>query len=155
VDEKNDQQSKANPQQELARFKRTEGFETLYANNVAFEANVWDMKLLFGELTSDEQGNVIEQHTGMVLPWPLVKVLAFHLAINIVAFEDQHGPIRLATPILPLVTNLTAKSKADPRIMAIFTALMVGGNPELFSVEGPGTLKLAEEPTEKPESNAT
>ena len=154
MDETNEQ-SKANPQQEIARFKHTEDFETLYANNVAFEANVWDMKLLFGELTSDEHGNVIEQHTGIRLPWPMVKVLAFHLAINIVAFEDQHGPIRLAAPILPLVTNLTARSKADNRIMAVFTALMFGGNPELFSAKEPGTLKLAEDAAEKPESNAT
>lgn len=150
MDENDDQQSKAGEQHQ-PRIKRSENFETLYANTCMIEATVWDLKLLFGELMSDEQGGVIEQHTGMTLPWTLVKILAFHLAINVIAFEEENGPIRLSAPMLPLISRLTAKAKADPRIMAILTALVAKSNPELFTVETPGTAKPTEDATGKPE----
>jgi hypothetical protein len=156
VGESDNKHPKADEQQQQpGRITRSEDFENLYANNFMVEATVWDLKVLFGQLMGDDQGGMIELHTGMIMPWTLVKILAFHLALNVIAFENQNGPVRLAAPSVPLISNLTARSKADPRIMAIFTALMAVGNPEIFAPEGPGTPKPAEDPTEKPESNAT
>ena len=156
MDENDNKHPKADEQQQQpGRITRSEDFENLYANNFMVEATVWDLKVLFGQLMGDEQGGIIELHTGMIMPWTVVKILAFHLALNVIAFENQNGPIRLAAPSVPLISNLTARSKADPRIMAIFTALMAMGNPEIFSVEEPGTVKLAEDAIEKPEGRAT
>jgi hypothetical protein len=131
------------------RFERSASFENLYANNVSIESTLWDMHMLFGELTTDEHGEVlVEQHTGMTLPWTLAKILAFHLSVNVIGYEEQNGPIRLPPGMLPFIANLPAMAKSDPKVMAIFTALMVEGNPELFSVDGSGTVTLAEDSEE-------
>jgi hypothetical protein len=45
-------------------FRRDPDFATLYANNIRFEASVWDLKLLFGLLDLSKPTNIVEQHTG-------------------------------------------------------------------------------------------
>jgi hypothetical protein len=114
---------------------RTEEFESLYANNVLFEANVWDLKMIFGELRSGQTGAPeIAQHTSIAIPWAVAKIACIYLAINIIGFEEKNGPgaIRLVPSMLQML-SLNERAKADPRIMTIFTALMSVGNPEIFS----------------------
>ena len=143
MDEKNEAKS---VQIGRGRLKRSENFENRYANNFSIESTLWDMHILFGGLTADEHGEaLVAQHTGMTLPWTLAKILAFQLAVNVIAFEKQNGPIHLPPGMLPFVSNLPANAKSDPKVMAIFTALMVEGNPELFSVDASGTVNLAQD----------
>jgi hypothetical protein len=71
-----------------------------YANNVRFVANVWDLKILFGELSVSKPD--VDWHTSITLPWAQAKLMAYYLSINIAAYEAHHGGIRLPESMLPL-----------------------------------------------------
>ena len=58
-----------------------------YANNVNFAANVWDLKLLFGELSGTKPA--IDWHTSITLPWAQAKLMAYYLDINIASHEAR------------------------------------------------------------------
>lgn len=70
-----------------------------YANNVFFAANVWDLKVLFGELSARGEG--VDWHTSITLPWAQAKLMAYYLAINIAAHEMDEGPIRIPESMIP------------------------------------------------------
>jgi hypothetical protein len=72
---------------------------TDYANNVAFETTVWDLKLIFGEYSDQDKG--VEWHTSMTIPWAQAKVMQYYLQINLEAYEQQHGKIKVPSPMLP------------------------------------------------------
>ncbi len=84
-----DQTPKAAP----ATFVRDDDFEELYANNVRFESTVLDLKMIFGKSDQHSGSEVVRQHTAVTLPWPLVKTVAYYLAVNILVHETQNGPI--------------------------------------------------------------
>ncbi len=117
-------------------YTRTEGYEKLYANSVSFESNVWDIRAIFGQLLTNEHNEVvIEQHTSVAMPWTQAKIACFHMAINIIGWEQQYGPIRLPPQALPSAMGLTEMARNDPRVLAVLTALMGLGNPEIFKHE--------------------
>lgn len=70
-----------------------------YANNTYFVRNIWDLKILFGELGI--VGQEIDWHTAVTLPWPQAKLMAFYLQINILAHEQEQGPIKVPKNMLP------------------------------------------------------
>ncbi len=70
-----------------------------YANNTFFAPNVWDLKIIFGELGAFKQ--MVEWHTSITLPWAQVKLMAHYLAVNIAAYEINHGPIRVPPAMFP------------------------------------------------------
>lgn len=115
--------------------RQSEEFADLYANNVLFEANAFDLRVIFGQFKAGSQGEPeIEQHTAVAIPWTVAKIACMYLAINIIGFEVDHGAdaIHLLPSMLGML-RLNEKAKADPRIMTVFTALMSVGNPEIFS----------------------
>ena len=57
-----------------------------YANNVFFVGSIWDLKILFGELTAVEQQ--VDWHTAMTLPWAQAKLMSYYLQINIALHES-------------------------------------------------------------------
>ena len=72
------------------QFQR--GFDELqsdYANNVAFESTVWDLKLLFGEYSDRLKG--VEWHTSITVPWAQSKLMLYYLTLNIRFHELQGG----------------------------------------------------------------
>jgi len=71
-----------------------------YANNVAFETTIWDLKLIFGEYS--DQDKAVEWHTSMTIPWAQAKLLQYYLQINIEAYEAEHGKVRVPSSMLPL-----------------------------------------------------
>jgi hypothetical protein len=78
-------------------FRRSEEFETLYANNVGFESSsVWDLKMVLGNLDQSVNPNVIEQHTAVILPWQQARLTAYYLTVNFLAYEATNG--RMASP---------------------------------------------------------
>ncbi len=89
------------------QFKRSDNFETLYANNVRYESSVWDLKLLFGvlEQNSVSQGiagaDVVELNTAMSMSWPAVKIMAYYLQLNIALHELENGKIRVNPRVYP------------------------------------------------------
>lgn len=105
-----EQKKRSNPpgdsHQEVPRleFKRSESFESLYANNVRYEASVWDLKLLFGVL--DQQATspaveLVELNTAMSMPWPVVKIMAYYLQLNVAIYELENGKIRVNPRVYP------------------------------------------------------
>jgi hypothetical protein len=123
---------------------RSEDFDSLYANNVLFDASVWDLKMIFGNLGTSSDGKPeIDQHTSIAIPWPVAKIACMYLVLNIIAFENDHGAqaIHLLPSMLGML-RLNDRAKSDPRIMTVFTALMSVGNPDLFA----GPVVYAEPP---------
>lgn len=88
-----------NPEQPQPKNQRSPDFESLYANNFAFESSVWDLKILFGEL--DQTLGTIDQHTAMTIPWSGAKLLVYYLATNIAAQEIINGEIKLPPAVIP------------------------------------------------------
>jgi hypothetical protein len=82
-------------------FTRDADFTALYANNVQFEASVWDLKLVFGELDQSKNPAVIEQHTSVSLPWQQAKLTAYFLIVNFMAYEARHGRTPFPDSIIP------------------------------------------------------
>lgn len=76
-----------------------EEFTSDYANNVLFVGNIWDLKILFGELSAIRP--TVEWHTSITLPWELAKLMAYYLEINLAAREAAHGPIRVPRSMMP------------------------------------------------------
>jgi hypothetical protein len=90
-----------------------------YANNVFFAPNVWDLNILFGELSAVRQA--IDWHTSMTLPWAQAKLMAYYLAINIAAHELREGPIKIPASMLPQAPPPPPQSaKDDPNAQALF-----------------------------------
>jgi hypothetical protein len=57
-----------------------EDLVSLYANNVMYEASVWDLKLIFGQLdqkvAEKQQGQAtVDYHSAITLPWSTVKTM--------------------------------------------------------------------------------
>src|SRR5271156_347432 len=70
-----------------------------YANNTYFVRNIWDLKILFGELGIVGQG--VDWHTAVTLPWAQAKLMSFYLQVNIAVHEATHGKVKVPTGMLP------------------------------------------------------
>jgi hypothetical protein len=89
------------PQAAPATFERTDDFTEAYANNVRFESTVLDLKMVFGQSDQKSGREVVEQHTAITLPWPLVKTVIYFLALNVIGQESQNGPITIPPIHIP------------------------------------------------------
>jgi hypothetical protein len=82
-----------------------EDFASLYANNITYEASVWDLKLIFGQLDQkliQGQGQTaVDYHTAITLPWSTVKSMVYYLRVNLAGHEAEAGPVKLPARILP------------------------------------------------------
>jgi hypothetical protein len=86
-------------QDKQLQIQRSEEFESLYANSVQFEASVWDLKVLFGQV--DQAKSCIEQHTAVSLSWLQAKIAAYFLVVNILIHQAQIGAINVPPAVLP------------------------------------------------------
>lgn len=77
----------------------TEDLSVEYANNVFFEATIWDLKLIFGEWSS--RSNHVDWHTSITIPWIQAKLIQYYLAINVEAHERMQGKITLPSAAIP------------------------------------------------------
>ena len=87
------------PDDKSLEFKRTEEFESLYANNTQFESTLWDLKLTFGQV--DLAQSAIEQHTSMALPWPHAKLAAYYMLVNVTIHQANNGLIFIPPSVIP------------------------------------------------------
>ena len=121
--EDQEQEPQASPE---LTFTKVEDFVTAYANNVQFEQNAWDIKMIFGEL--DQTGgktNVVEQHTSITLSWAEAKVLSFFLRVQIAAHEIEDGKIQIPKRVLPQEPGaLAAEYKTNPGAIAVREAVI-------------------------------
>lgn len=87
-----------------------------YASNVMFDNNFWNARLIFGELMSEGDKPVIEQHTTITLPWVQAKILAGYLWLNVFSHERLHGEIKVPEafyPSLPTAPPGTPKEEVE------------------------------------------
>jgi hypothetical protein len=83
------------------KAQHTEEFTSLYANNIRYEATVYDLKLVFGETDLASGSEVIQQHTAVTIPWGLVKVMLFWLQLNFDVTEATVGRVSIPPTQIP------------------------------------------------------
>ena len=83
------------------KLERVENFVERYANNARFESTVFDLKVVFGEVDISTGQEVIKQHTGVTLPWQVIKLAIYYLQVNLMAHEAQNGKVLIPRSQLP------------------------------------------------------
>jgi hypothetical protein len=104
------------PAAPVTEFRRSQDFRSVYANNALFEASVWDLKVILGQLDQREGKIAVEQHTAVSIPWTQAKLLSYWLRLNIELYEIEHGKIHIPQRVWPPVAPLTD----DPQLKASF-----------------------------------
>jgi hypothetical protein len=85
----------------VLQLKRSDEFESLYANNVRFESSLWDLKLIFGQLDQSTGSEVVELHTAITLPWAAAKIGLYYLRLHVALYEMENGKIWINPRIYP------------------------------------------------------
>jgi hypothetical protein len=93
-----------------------------YANNVLYEASVWDLKFIFGQLDQSEGRLRVVAHSAITVPWIQVKLMTYWLRGQIEAHEKVNGKINIPLAVLPPpLPPLTEElKKSDPNAEAIY-----------------------------------
>jgi hypothetical protein len=102
--------------------RRVEDFIFKYANNVQFVMSVWDLKLIFADAQQQEGNEVLQQHTGITMPWLQVKLLRRFLQLNLILHEKVNGKIIVPPHLLPLIQP-PSDAVTDPQQKAISEAI--------------------------------
>lgn len=96
-------------------------FEAVYANNSHFEASVWDLKILFGQLEQHTGKSIVDWHTAITIPWMQAKLLDYYLRINIALHEIESGSrININPRVLPSKAGLPPTD--DSNAQALYEA---------------------------------
>ena len=82
-------------------FSRVPSFFELYANNVNFESNVWDLNIIFSLLDQVPGAPPFKQLGSVHIPWAQAKIMAYYLLMNIASQETSHGKIVIPAPVAP------------------------------------------------------
>lgn len=102
----------------LSAQDASDDFVSDYANNVAFEATVWDLKLIFGEYS--QRANGVEWHTSITIPWEQAKIMSYFLQVNIEAHEIRTGRPILPPPMMIPPPIPEPPDKSDQEAMKMF-----------------------------------
>ncbi len=94
-----------------------------YANNTAFEASIWDLKLIFGEFSNRSGTGSIDWHTSITMPWAQAKLLCYYLQANILVHEIHNGKIRVPSAVIPPEAPVPAGAPDDPKAQDVFAVL--------------------------------
>jgi hypothetical protein len=90
-----------------------------YANNVRYEANIWDLRIIFGHLQEDH----IDWHTTITVPWAQVKLMTYYLRVNAAFHERGNDPVRIPVTMKPdPPAPPTEDQLNDPSYMELFEA---------------------------------
>jgi hypothetical protein len=89
----------------------------VYANNVRFEMSAWDLRMLFGQLLPEalrpSDGNIIDWHTDVTIPWAQAKLMHLFLGINLALYEAENGTIKVPLSVLPQPVTKTPPGDID------------------------------------------
>jgi len=107
---------------EYATLQDDRFFNEAYANNVYYEASAWDLRLIFGQLDQRQGKSVINQHTGITLSWPQVKILSYWLRGYVEFYEFSNGTIKIpSNGIPPELPPPTQEQRAvDPQVDKVY-----------------------------------
>lgn len=120
------------------KIYRSEDFLSVYANNIQFEASVWDLKILFGELDQSDGRIDVEQHTGVNLTWMQAKILAYYLRLNIAVHEMSNGKISVPDSVMPPILELNSIGWPDTPEAREIVHMLNRLREELFSTQRRG-----------------
>jgi hypothetical protein len=109
------------PSAQYPPFERDEDFESVYANNINFEASVWDLKLIFGLLDQSNNKQTVRQHTAISIPWVQAKLLLYFLEVNIGAYEADYGVIRVPAAVTPPVPIQPIETPDNEYVSSLFS----------------------------------
>ena len=84
-----------------AQVDQQNKFAAIYANNFQFEPSAWDLKVLFGQLEQHTGRSVVDWHTAITIPWLQVKFVAYYLRVQAAWYEQQNGPLRAPSFVMP------------------------------------------------------
>jgi hypothetical protein len=74
----------------------------VYANNVRFEMTAWDLRMLFGQLMPNSEGQgQVDWHTDVTVPWAQAKLMHLYLGMNLTLHERENGKITIPAAVLP------------------------------------------------------
>ena len=109
---------------DFSRETEYQGAGAVYANNIRFEQSVWDLRLLFGQLMSNEPPNSpeVDWHTDVTIPWAQAKLMHLYLGVNLAVFEAQNGNINIPEAVLPPPMTIPPADTDpnNPQAMATF-----------------------------------
>jgi hypothetical protein len=87
---------------ELSDRRTREHVKPVYGNSFHFEMSEFDLKMTFGQLTSQFTGKpVVDWHTSVTMPWAQAKLLSYYLRINLALHESNNGKIKIPANLLP------------------------------------------------------
>jgi hypothetical protein len=105
------------PQRKMEFIKPPEGMLHIYTNNFSVGQTVFDLRLVFGELTDiDDKSIEVTQRVQVTMSWLEAKALAESLLVYVQNYEQQYGPIKtefapLNSPDLPAIPKITKTDK--------------------------------------------
>ena len=87
-------------------------FFTVYANNVQFQLQSLDLRMIFGQT---RQGQPPEQQGVVIISWPEAKLIVHFLALNLALYENISGKITIPPDMIPNEPPpLTPEQETDP-----------------------------------------
>jgi hypothetical protein len=105
-------------------FIKSGDFQSSYANNVQFQPNEIDMKLLFGEMDTSKM--VIEHHTAITMTWLQAKLMLHFLEMQIHVYEMTHGRIQGSSAVYPPEPQPpTGELESDPTALKIYEYMKI------------------------------
>lgn len=112
---------------------RTADFVNRYANQVTFELNTSDLRIVFGNL---EKNAPSKYHTAITVTWAEAKILRYLLSQNIAVYEAFEGKVYIPPGMLPSAPpDLKPEQKDDARAQTIHEA-MVNLHSDLLADQG-------------------
>ena len=100
------------------RFLKPEGgIPLFYANHIQMGHTVFDLRIVFGEVTDVSEGQVEITHRAQVtMSWLEAKALAEALAIYVKHYESNYGPIKtefsaVTNPGMPEIPRIIMPKK--------------------------------------------
>jgi len=85
---------------------------TDYANNIAIQSTVWDLKIVFGEYSNTL--NSVDWHTSMTMPYATAKLLAYYLQINVEPYDIYNGELHYQQGVSRQRPRLFRRNKTGP-----------------------------------------
>jgi hypothetical protein len=99
-------------------------YSSVYANNSHFEASVWDLKIIFGELEQHTGKSLVDWHTAVTMPWAQAKVLVYYLRTNITFHESTQQAIHVPTAVVPTKPEPPPEQLDTPVTRAFYEAAL-------------------------------
>jgi hypothetical protein len=107
----------ATPDRKVTFIKPPEGIQYVYSNHVLLGQTVFDLRIVFGEVTdvTDEKAE-ITQRVQVTMSWLEAKALSEFLATFVKDYESRNGTIRtefpsVTNPTLPEIPRILPPSK--------------------------------------------